>query len=243
MRFSSKHLEFIRELKNTEKELRVELKESLQQMTEEPFKFFFYLFCIIPCIIIGYFFYLLILVVILLYGSVRVVYTVLKQLSTPSVPPVSLSTVYSVNCISEMIFLILQENYKELRIDKPLHLEDIAPVSHVLMQVENGFEYFRFIVHHPIATAEPAVPLSDLMELLNLKLAQHLQMYFYNCVTVYEGMPVVKVFRVAESPHHPHCYDICIMLVDSPEKASYVRSLESAKRKIDVPQQLQDKEF
>jgi len=244
MSFLKKHLDFIRTMMN---ELN-EVKDTFRQLVNEEFAFikrkplriFFSVLCIFPALTVGYFFYLLSLVTILLYGTVRVVYTVLIQLATPSVP---LSTIYSMNCISEMLFDVLSENSKELRIDKPNNLRDLMPVDDILPQSKNGLNYFRYIVHHPIDTEDSAVSVSDVKELLNLKLSQYLQAHYYNCTITYEGIPVLYVFRVAESSRHAHCYDICIMLVDSPEKVCYLRLLEQSGRTFTVPQQLNDKDF
>lgn len=240
MNFYKRYIEFVKEVTDTEQEIRDIITNAVHLIKEEPLVGIILLFLIIPLSIGGYFLFLLAILVILIYGTFRTIYATLQQLTTLSS---TLSVTYTPECISEMLFHILKENSSGLYIDKPTQIGDLFPVSHPLIQEENGLQYYRFIAHHPTDSEELPVSLSDLLELLNLKLSQHLQMHFNNYRIVYEGIPVVKVFRVAESPFHAHCYDICTMLVDSPEKVSYLHSLESTKHKIDMPQQPQDRDF
>lgn len=237
MTLIKRYLQNTEELRSSGKELWDLIKESLQQMKSEPYIIPFCMLFLVPACILAYTYLLIFLFVAFLYESGKSIVLTLKKWSTIEIP---LSMIYTPECIKELICTLLQENYKELGIHKPTQIKDILPVKHPLPQMENGFSFYRFIVSHPINTEEPEF---DLAELLNLKLSQHLQVHFSNCQILYEDVPVLTVFRISESLHHPQCYDINVMLVDSTEKINFLNSLDALKIEVDVPQQLTDKEF
>ena len=237
MTLIKRYIQNTAEFRSSGKELWDLIKETFQHIKAEPYLLLVHLTATYPLCILAYLFHIVILFVILLYETGKSIVLTLKKWSTIKIP---LSMIYTPECIKELMCTLLQENYKELGIHKPTQIKDILPVKHPLPQMENGFSYYRFIVSHPINTEEPEF---DLAELLNLKLSQHLQVHFSNCQILYEDVPVLTVFRISESLHHPQCYDINVMLIDSTEKINFLKSLDALKIETDVPQQLTDKEF
>ena len=199
-----------------------ELEATRKSLTIIPEYIVFYLIMVPTCIFVYIFMFLLTFILVLLFLTKQLVIKIIN-LNTVSI---DLSSIYNQDFISEILCGILIEAYRELGITAPVSIKDILPVKHTLLQYENGFSYYRFIVHHPPTENVDLVFISDF---LNLKLCQYLQVHCSNYQILYNDMPVLKVFRVNESLQHPNCYEICLMLIDTDAKYNYLNSLEIQK--------------
>ena len=230
-----RYLFAIKSLFPTFEELNTELSTTYKNLKIFPeYIAFFGVLC--PLLIGAYLILFITIFIGFLYFLGKQIVVFLISLNTVDVP---LSSIYNQSFISDMMCTLLKENSKELEIIVPASIQDILPVQHTLLQVENGFTYYHFIVQHPVVEDVDFQYISDL---LNTKICQYLQVYCNNYPLVYNGMPVLKVFRINESLHHPYYYSICIMLIDSDEKCNYLHSLELQKADT-VITKLTDEDF
>ncbi len=230
-----KYLFDIKSLFPTFEELNAELSTTYKNLNTFPEYIAFYL-VLCPLLVTAYLTLFIVILLGFLYFLGKQVVVFLISLNTVTV---TLSSIYNQDFISDMMCTILMENAKELGIIAPASIQDILPVQHTLLQTENGFTYYHFIVQHPVVEDVDFQYLSDL---LNMKICQHLQVHCCNYQITYNGMPVLKVFRISESLHHPYYYSICIMLIDSEKKCSYLHKLECQKTATTVTT-LTDEDF